>query len=122
MMKQDRRPPFTSGQELLAYRECSKYHKKSAIIFWDVALFASNFKYMELEKRELSILAFEVTFCTIAICSYYPQFFFHFEPTLSQIEKKNPVVSNQNNSIFCLCELTLSHQLLFKTYNQICQI
>ena len=66
MMKQDRRPPFTSGQELLAYRECSKYHKKSAIIFWDVALFASNFKYMELEKRELSILAFEVTFCTIA--------------------------------------------------------
>ena len=121
MMKQDRRPPFTSGQELLAYRECSKYHKKSTIIFWDVALFVSNFKYMELEKRKLSILAFEVTFCTLAICSYYPQFFFSISSPLRVRLKKN-LVSNQNNSIFCLCELTLSHQLLFKTYNQIYQI
>lgn len=118
MMKQDRRPPFTSGQELLGYRECSKFHKKSAIMFWDVALFVSNFTYWIGEKRIL-ISYFEVTSCTIATCSY-PQFFPIFSP--HRVRLKKNLVSNQNNSIFCPCVLTLSHQLLFKTYNQICQI
>ena len=51
MMKQDRRPPFTSGQELLGYRECSKFHKKVQLCS-GMLHYLSQTLHIELERSE----------------------------------------------------------------------